>query len=59
MAKSKFPDNKSEVIILRVEPTLKEQLQKMADMDDRSLADYVRVQLKKMIEQMNSQNKKK
>lgn len=49
-------DNKTETIILRVEPSLKADLQRMADMDERTLADYVRVQLKKLVE---SSKKKK
>lgn len=43
-------DNKTETIILRVEPSLKADLQRMADMDERTLADFVRVQLRKLIE---------
>jgi hypothetical protein len=43
-------DNKSETIILRVEPELKADLQKMADVDSRKLADYIRVQLRKMVD---------
>lgn len=47
--------NKDEVIQIRVEPTLKSDLQKMADLDKRKLADYVRLQLIKLVEE----NKKK
>ena len=45
-------DNKTETIILRVEPSLKSDLQKMAEMDDRKLADFIRVQLKKLVESL-------
>jgi uncharacterized protein (DUF1778 family) len=47
--------NKQEVIQLRVEPTLKKDLQRMADADNRKLADFVRLQLIKIVEE----NKKK
>lgn len=43
-------DNKTETIILRVEPDLKADLQKMADMDSRKLADFIRVQLRKLVD---------
>jgi hypothetical protein len=43
-------DNKTETIILRVEPSLKADLQRMADMDERKLADFVRLQLKKIVD---------
>jgi predicted HicB family RNase H-like nuclease len=47
--------NKEETLQLRVEPSLKRELQKMADADNRKLADYVRLQLIKLVEE----NKKK
>lgn len=43
-------DTKTDTIILRVESDLKRDLQKLADMDSRSLADYIRVQLRKLVE---------
>lgn len=43
--------SKTETIIARVSPELKEKLQKLADADSRKLSDYVRVQLKKIAEQ--------
>ena len=43
-------DNKTETIILRVEPELKQELKKMADMDSRKLADYIRVQLRRLVD---------
>jgi len=43
-------DNKTETIIARVSPELKAELQKMADMDNRKLSDYVRLQLAKLVE---------
>jgi len=53
---AKEQSNKSETILVRVEPELKEVLQKMADKDNRKLSDFVRVQLMKLVE---SSNKKK
>jgi uncharacterized protein (DUF1778 family) len=49
-------DNKTETIIARVSADLKEALQKMADMDNRKLSDYVRLQLIKLVD--NSKKKK-
>jgi len=49
-------DNKTETIIARVSSELKESLQKLADMDNRKLGDYVRLQLTKLVE--NTQKKK-
>jgi uncharacterized protein (DUF1778 family) len=43
-------DTKTDTIIIRIEPSLKATLQKMAEMEDRKLADFIRVQLKKLIE---------
>lgn len=42
--------NKNEAIVIRVDPSLKGSLQKMADMDNRKLSDYIRVQLMKLVE---------
>ena len=42
--------NKTEAIILRVESDLKAALQKLAEQDSRKLSDYIRVQLKKLVE---------
>lgn len=47
-------NNKSETILVRVEPELKEVLQKMADKDNRKLSDFVRVQMLKMVEASKS-----
>jgi len=41
---------KTESLILRVEPELKAKLQKMADQDRRTLADFVRLQLEILVE---------
>lgn len=41
---------KTESLIVRVEPELKAKLQKMADQDRRTLADFVRLQLEKIVE---------
>lgn len=43
-------DSKTETIITRVSPELKEQLQKMADADNRKLSDYIRLQLMQLAE---------
>lgn len=48
-------ETKDETIQIRVEPTLKKELQKLADADNRKLADYVRLQLIKLVDE----NKKK
>lgn len=42
---------KTESVQIRLEPHLKEKLQKMADADSRKLADFIRVQLMKVAEQ--------
>ena len=42
-------DNKSEIIMIRVDPDLKSDLQKMADADMRKLSDFIRIQLQKLI----------
>lgn len=41
---------KDATIVIRVEPKLKEQLQKMADADKRTLADFVRIKLESLAE---------
>ena len=41
-------DNKTEAIVVRVDPELKNKLQKLADADQRKLSDYVRIQLLKI-----------
>lgn len=41
---------KEKVIQVRVEPELRNELQKMADADNRKLSDYIRVQLMKLVE---------
>ena len=47
-------NNKSETILVRVEPELKEVLQKMADKDNRKLSDFVRVHMLKLVESFKS-----
>lgn len=42
--------NKSEAIVVRVDENLKKSLQDMADMDNRKLSDYIRLQLMKLVE---------
>jgi predicted transcriptional regulator len=46
---------KNETIQIRIEPDLKTALQTLADKDHRTLADYVRLQLIRLVEE----NKKK
>lgn len=41
---------KSEVIIIRVEPKLKQKLQALANEDRRSLSNYIHLQLEKLTE---------
>ena len=48
--KKMVQDNKTETILVRVNPELKAILQQMADMDSRKLSDYIRVQLTKLVE---------
>ena len=43
-------DNKTETILVRVNPDMKVALQKLADMDSRKLSDYIRLQLTKLVE---------
>ena len=47
---TKVNDNKSEMLTIRIDKGTKEKLQVMADNDRRSLSDYVRVQLEKLVE---------
>lgn len=42
---------KETVITIRIEPGMKADLEKLAKKDDRNLSDYVRVQLKKIVEE--------
>lgn len=43
---------KEETLIVRIDPELKKKLQAMADKDNRTLSDFVRLQLKKMTEKV-------
>jgi antitoxin component of RelBE/YafQ-DinJ toxin-antitoxin module len=45
---------KDEVINIRVDKSMKDQLQKLADKDNRKLGDYVRLQLKQLLEKLSS-----
>jgi hypothetical protein len=47
---SKQDNNKTEMITIRIDRGTKEKLQVMADNDRRSLSDYIRVQLEKIVE---------
>jgi len=47
---------KDKIIILRVEPELKKDLQKMADTDSRTLSDFIRLQLKKLVETLKKKS---
>ncbi len=46
----KNKDMKTETILIRVEPELKNKLQMLANMDKRKLSDYARLQLMKVVE---------
>jgi hypothetical protein len=46
----KMQSKKDSTIILRVEEDLKKALQELADLDSRKLADFIRLQLKKLVE---------
>ena len=50
-------DNKTETIITRVSEDLKAELQKMADMDNRKLSDYVRLVLIKHVQETSKKKK--
>ncbi len=39
---------KEETIVIRVSKELKDKLQKLANADERSLSNYIRIQLKKI-----------
>lgn len=47
---------KTELIQVRVDEELKKKLQKMANADSRTLGDFIRIQLTKLVE--TSKNKK-
>jgi predicted transcriptional regulator len=41
---------KEEIVTIRMDADLKKELQKLADKDQRNLSDYLRLQLKKLVE---------
>ena len=41
---------KEEIVTIRMEEDLKKELQKLADKDQRNLSDYLRLQLKRLVE---------
>lgn len=43
-------DNKTEMVTIRIDKGTKEKLQLMANADKRSLSDYIRIQLEKVVE---------
>lgn len=43
-------DNKTEMLTIRIDKGTKEKLQGMADNDRRSLSDYIRLQLEKLVD---------
>ena len=47
---SKQDNNKTEMINIRIDKSTKQKLQVLADNDRRSLSDYVRIQLEKLVE---------
>jgi uncharacterized protein (DUF1778 family) len=53
---NRIQDNKTQTIIARVSPELKNELQKLADMDNRKLGDFIRLQLAKLIEDKKKEN---
>ena len=42
--------SKTEIVPVRLTPELKSDLQKMAEIDNRNLSDFIRVQLIKIVE---------
>lgn len=46
---TKANDNKTEMITIRIDKGTKDKLQVMADNDRRSLSDFIRVQLEKLV----------
>jgi predicted transcriptional regulator len=44
--------SKEKFIAIRIDEDLKRKLQIMADKDSRSLSDYIRLQLKKLVEKV-------
>ena len=47
---TKQNENKTEMVTIRIDKGTKEKLQVMASIDRRSLSDYIRVQLEKLVE---------
>ena len=47
---TKQNENKTEMVTIRIDKGTKEKLQVMASNDRRSLSDYIRVQLEKLVE---------
>jgi len=41
---------KEEIVTIRMDADLKDALQKLADKDQRNLSDYLRLQLKRLVE---------
>ena len=41
---------KEEIVTIRMDTDLKTELQKLADKDQRNLSDYLRLQLKRLVE---------
>jgi mRNA-degrading endonuclease RelE of RelBE toxin-antitoxin system len=41
---------KEDVINIRVDPSLKKELKKLADLDSRTLGDFIRLNLRKIVE---------
>jgi predicted transcriptional regulator len=49
-------DNKTEMLTIRIDKETKGKLQLMADKDRRSLSDYIRLQLEKLVELIKKEN---
>jgi hypothetical protein len=47
--------NKTQAIVLRVDIDLKLELIKLAEADSRNLSDYIRLQLKKLVDSVKKQ----
>ena len=43
-------DNKTEMVTIRIDKGTKEKLQLMAEIERRSLSDYIRLQLERIVE---------
>ena len=49
-------DNKTEMLTIRIDKGTKDKLQVMAETERRSLSDFVRLQLEKLVESITANN---